>query len=79
LRSLALLLSSFKGSQIREGDIIYMSGAYTTLYKGKMILYQGLGLLRGNCNTLWIRKDQCDFKDWRIFLSMEGTSKCEYS
>ena len=32
------------GPQIKEGDILYISGAYTTLYNKKMILYQGIYL-----------------------------------
>jgi len=30
------------GSQIRDGDILYINGAYTTIFNKKMILYQGI-------------------------------------
>ena len=35
----------FLGEFLKAGDICYMSGAYTSLFKNEMILYQGK---RGN-------------------------------
>ena len=29
------------GESFKPGDIIYMNGAYTSLYKGMLVLYQG--------------------------------------
>jgi ssDNA-binding replication factor A large subunit len=31
------------GQEIQEGDVLYVSGAYTSLYKDNLLIYQGSG------------------------------------
>ena len=66
-----------KIDDIKSGDILYINGAYTSLFKGKMILYEGKRGMKMKIGEYYFNFSESvnySDQDWEEYLNPEKDS-----